>query len=585
MGNQQARPRPRAMPSGPPPPTVVEEAPPAGSGENNVVYERTAEPRLDGISRSLTNECQGCSLQVVSGISSSSVRVSRDFGTVSPRQCGRYNDDLKRVRDKEFSFQDFLNNLQSGMYLRNLNNGHCERVELSSEESQKLTGIAQFDPRKLRSVRIQKMASEGFSANTKVKFTPSIPFQIRISNKGVGNKGVETVNIIIKTMTLYHPCPLRIEGVQPDAVLSLNDPSFDDPSHVVLIPLVGRNDQSPSVGFLQKIVPESVTVSQTDPASGQYIGRDISTGANWSLSKLFNIEPTTENNFDVMNGYYRWKGMPALKRVSTTRGNTITFSWEPSGIEPPQYIMLDTAISCSPSDLAILSQRIPITPTADAIHAVLYSSDPFNRGIVHKQGPPGGPGCAIETFVDLQGAYESSLTPATAPPQSGDSWMIWAQTQTRQIRGFDILFGFLVFFAMCAGAYLALTAVLRLYDVEASEVSKQLGKLTAVVFKNIQNKTKDITGKLQALNALRSPGGIAGLATGAAVGGPAGLASVTAATVKKEAALNLERTKEAAAESIANVREQGAEQAKLALQDVEKQANTKGAKRRKSEVQ
>jgi hypothetical protein len=500
---------------------------------------------------------------------------------------------LNRVRDKKFSFQDFLNNLQSGIYLRDLDNGFCEQVELSSEESQKLTGIAQFDPGKLRSVRIQEMTSGGFSANTKVKFTPSIPFQL-----GIASGGGSLVDINVRTMTLYHPCPLRIEGVQPDAVLSLNDPSFDDPNHVVLIPLVGRNDQSPSVSFLQKIVPESVSVSQADPASGQYIGRDISTGANWSLTKMFSIQPTTGNNFDVMNGYYQWKGMPALERVRTNQNNTTTFSWKPSGKASPQYIMLDTPISCSPSDLAILTQRIPMTPPADAIHAVLYSSDPFNRGIVHKQGPPGGPGCAKETFVDLQGAYESSLTTVRAPPESCDSWATWAQTQTRELRIFDILFGFLVFFAMCAGAYLALTAVLRMYDVEASQVSKQLGKLTAVVFKNIQNKAKDITGKLQALNALRTPGGIAGLATGAALGGPAALANVATATVKKQAAEQLENVKEKAAEqlenvkekaaeqledtkeaaaasvtaSIANVREQGTEKARLALGDVKEKA-------------
>lgn len=460
-----------------PAPTVIERDPPAGSGETSVVYANKPDtPRLDGITRAISNECNGCSLEVVSGVSSSSVKIGREFGSVSFGQCGTYARDLKRVRNKQLSFQDFLNNLQSGKYYRNLGNGYCEQVQLSSEDASKTTKLEEFDEGKLRSVRIQQESSGGFSADTKVKITPSIPFQLRFSAGGGA-----PMNVDVRSMALYHPCPLRLEGVQPDAVLSLNDPSFGNPNHVILVPLVGRNTASPSVGFLQKILPEAVSVSEPDPSSGQYIGRDVPTGANWTLSNLFTVQPTGQQSLEVKDGYYVWEGMPALERVRKESPGTIEFVWErnPSSPPPPKYIMLDTPIVCSPADLAILTQRMPVTPAGDAIHAVLYSSDPFRRGIVHKP-------CAIgnlkESFTDLQGVTEESCDP----------WTTWAQTATGKgfttQKIFEFMFNLLVFIAMAVGAYLALAAVLRFYDTKVEDFSIGFGKVLGVYFRSLKEK-------------------------------------------------------------------------------------------------
>lgn len=478
-----------------PAPTVVEQEPPAGSGESSIIYaDRPETPRLDGITRAIANECNGCMLEVVSGVSSSSVRVSRDFGVVSENQCKRYQRDLKRVRDRMMSWQDFLHNLQSGLYLRELgvrgneSKKYCEQVELSSEDARTMTKIEQFDEGKLRSVRIQEATSGGFSADTKARFTPSIPFQMRFSTAGQG-----PVDISVKSMSLYHPCPLRLEGIQPDAVLSLNDPAFGNTGYVVLIPLVGRNTPSPSVGFLQKIMSEVVSVSEPDPSSGQYIGKDIATGATWNLGQLFSTEVSGGGNFEVKNGYYEWKGMPALEQVREDRPGVINYVWKDTGKPVPRYIMLDTPVVCNPADLAVLTQRMPVTPPMDAIHAVLYSSNPFQRGIVHKS-------CAIgstrESFTDLQGVTEESCDP----------WTTWAQTAngkgftTQKI--FEMFFNLMVGVAMAVGAFLALSAVLRMYDVEAADFSKGIGKVTAVFFKNLQQKAASVK---TAISNLRNP--------------------------------------------------------------------------------
>jgi hypothetical protein len=145
--------------------------------------------------------------------------------------------------------------------------------------------------------------------------------------------------------------------------------------------------------------------------------------------------------------------------------------------------MLDTPIVCIPADLAILTQRMPVTPAGDAIHAVLYSSNPFQRGIVHK---PCAIGSLKESFTDLQGVTEESCDP----------WTTWAQTAngkgftTQQL--FGMLFNVMVFIAMLVGAYLALAAAMRFYDLEVAGFSSGIGKVGAVFFKNLQQKTTSL---------------------------------------------------------------------------------------------
>ena len=477
MGGGGSRPAPA--------PTVVEDEPPAGSGESSIVYaDRPETPRLDGLTRSMANECNGCDLRVKSGITSSSIKLSREFGEVTDVQCKRYRNDRKRVNDKQMSFQDFMGNLKAGRYLRNLDNGYCEQVTISEEDAKKFKTIGEFDESKLQSVRIQKVSSGGFSADTKARLTPSIPFKLTF-------KGQE---IEVKTMTVYHPCPLRIEGVQPDAVFSLNDPSFDDKSeYIILIPLTAKNTADPSIALFDKILPQ-INALAVPEATGQYITRNVATGANWSLMSIFTPGTQSGDSFEVKNGYYEWKGMPALERTKSETpswpSSIITYSWKETGKPSPRYIMLDTPVAISSSSLSSITQTLPVTPTSDAVHAVLYSSNPLQRGIVHKLGPANCP--TRETFAVKE--------------EFCDDWTAWAQDSkskgytTQQI--FALIFNVLVFIAMGVGAYLALAAILRLYDIELKNVSAGLGKITAVVFKSLRQKAGEMKSGLGGLGAL-----------------------------------------------------------------------------------
>lgn len=461
-----------------PPPTVIEQEPPAGSRESSIIYpDRPDKPRLDGVTCALSNECAECDLRVSSGISSSSVRLSREFGKVSVQQCRRYATDLRRMRENQMSIQDFLGNLQAGRYLRNLGNNFCEQVELPSDEAMKITNKNEFDEGKLRSVRIQEISSGGFSAETKAKLTPSIPFEMSFNGQ----------KIPVKTMTVYHPCPLRLDGIQPDAVLSLNDPGFDDgSSYIVLVPLVSRNSADPSVSFFDKVLPQISGLSAPDP-TGQYPIRNIPTGNDWTLSKVFNITAAPDGvGLQVLNGYYEWKGMPTLEQKREDGQGTITYKWVESGKPSPRYIMLDQPVAISSTSLAVITQSLPITPVNDAIHAVLYDTNPLQRGIVHKQGERSA--TTKETF---QGMYDTAKE-----EEACDAWTLWAQASSG--KGFKesqlttAIFSIGIAVAMILGTYLAFAAVLRLYDVEAANLSEQIGKLTAAFFKSLQQKTADI---------------------------------------------------------------------------------------------
>jgi hypothetical protein len=143
----------------------------------------------------------------------------------------------------------------------------------------------------------------------------------------------------------------------------------------------------------------------------------------------------------------------------------------------------------------------------DAVHAILYSSNPMQRGIVHKSGPPGANCPAKETFVDLEGAYSQAergsqllFGEGTQEEEACDPWTLWAQASAG--KGFTaqqvttLIFQSLVFVAMAVGAYLAFNAVLRMYDVKYSELASGIGKVTAVFAKNLSQKADAIREKV-----------------------------------------------------------------------------------------
>lgn len=140
-----------------PQPTVIERPPPAGSEKANIVYSFSAtEPRLDGLTRTLANDCPGCTLRISAGVSGSSVKITRQFGTANYKQCSSYDRDLKLTKDKKMSWMDFMNNLEAGNYMRDLGNGYCEEINTTPEDAMKVKSGGEYKEDIIRTVRIRK---------------------------------------------------------------------------------------------------------------------------------------------------------------------------------------------------------------------------------------------------------------------------------------------------------------------------------------------------------------------------------------------------------------------------------------------
>ena len=373
---------------------------------------------IDGLSIGTSEECDSdengdikCRLGVVPGISVSTAKLTRVFGPVTDEQCGSLLRDWGRLYfDKKISVGEFKNNWRAGKYYRDDGNGDCTQV-LLSDEGYKWMGVdlknigdaingGWYETGQVR----KKTANTGasYSRDTKLEITPSIPFKIMVNGDPIE----------VKNLRLYHPSPIRIENVQHDAVLSLNDPSDPDTRVVVLIPIVGSVMAGESGKFLSRIVsfiPGMLSVNKT---TGLFPRIDATTGADWKLTKILPTEPTPCGETLVTGGFFAWHGMPDDMTMTETinplawnevnAGETLMRmfgnfeSWKqsvfnkyptiktytPTGKLAPVYIMMEKPILVNSFDLQTI-RKLPVTPPAEAIHKI-----PMR--FVYKPGPPTG---------------------------------------------------------------------------------------------------------------------------------------------------------------------------------------------------
>jgi hypothetical protein len=344
----------------------------------------------------------------------------RDFGNVSDGECARYQRDLDAVRANELSFRDFFVNLQAGLYTRPISKNaqgqaFCGQLMFGDEDAAKVTDLASYDANisKLKTIRIRQVTGGGsFSSGTKAKFKLSIPIKAKyvaelqkttpVSYQLVGRPwhyevvpGTETTTpvfeeITISMLTMYHPSPLRIENVQHDAVLSINDPSDPTARTVILIPLKASNNTADeSLTFFGKIAKHLTTISTPDSVTGLYPETDIPTGNDWNIKQVFWLDaPGADNVAKVTDALFTWMGAGSynrveLKGVFDPPGGEIHFGWKPDGVEV-RYFMLQTPVSISTSDLSFLTRSLPPTPAGDAIHQIPDPATAGNSKVLHK---------------------------------------------------------------------------------------------------------------------------------------------------------------------------------------------------------
>ena len=532
MGGRQSRPSP------PPPPVVIEEPYPTVDS-------------ADGISLSQATMCNDCQLEVDTKITSSNVKLLRELGDISSTQCQRYNQDMERVKKNYMSLADFLQNLQSGQYAKGVAEepasgsrpaqGYCETVGITDESAAAIKNIDEVES-KLTRGRIRKVSGSGdFSAGTKARFIPSIPFKMSFKGKKVVQVGNKTRSQAFDTpftvtqITLYYPSPIRIDSVQADAMLALNDPSDPGANFIVLIPLKATNTGEKSADFVGKIAKFIPMVSQYDAASGTYPTKDIQTGAGWALGNIFTLGEEKNGLSTVKNGFFTWTGVAGYERVKTVNTATeIRYTWRPRiGLSAPQYFLLDTPLDIDSADLGTITNGLTMTPSAEANHPI-----PPNPLLVFHKGsvPPapdtlsgttsGGSSCGIgnlcEGMVDytaqpnwgkvgnqlgmasdvLKGEYSEVLDDPFEKSCPGARCDPFLQNAIRNNKNtslftprnmFTLFFNLMVLIAMLIGAYVAMNMVGNDYDLNLRNLAEQIGKVMAVWAKSISNKTPSIS--------------------------------------------------------------------------------------------
>jgi hypothetical protein len=510
----------------------------------------------------------------------------RDFGNISDVECGRYQKDLDAVRSNEMSFHDFFVNLENGNYSRPIaktaNGDFCEQVMFTDEDAAKVTDLATFDANvsKLKNIRIRQVTGGGsFSSGTKAKFRLSLPIkakyvaQLQMNNAPVTQlkafpwrwettPGSDTVTPIteeinISMLTMYHPSPLRIENVQHDAVLSLNDPSDPTAKTIILIPLKSSNNTADeSVSFFGKIAKHLTTIESPDSVTGLYPETNIPTGNDWNIKQVFWLDtPGSDNVAKVTDAFYTWMGAGSYMRTELSRSSTeIRYGWRPDGAQI-RYFMLQTPVSISTSDLSFLTRSLPPTPAEEAIHTIPDPATSGNSKILYKKatGPGASASCGVvrERMTNpgqgdilaslfMGGGTEDMLVDETGTPLSDkgscDPFKMNAKNGIDTPSAFTptkvaaMIFNVLILVAIGLGAWLGLYFVTNKdYDYKfknfATDAGKVVGTLAKQASGKIQSSAYSASQSLPGLPSLSGlPKGLPkGLPEGLPKGLPAGL--------------------------------------------------------------
>jgi hypothetical protein len=358
MGNSGSR--------GPPPP-------PPRIDVDSYPYQTPA--TTDGVSISGSEECARCVLSVNRGTTTSSIRLERVFGPISKDQTIAYGNDLQDVKDRKMSLQDFLRKLQSGGYYRPVNDNYAEQVMFLDDDLKNIKAVTDVDSNagKLQVTRIRKIAagSVGYSEDTKLTIVPSVPFSYTFNGASVS----------VKMMTLYYPCPVRVENVQYDAVLSLGDPSETDSNFVLLVPVRAvANPNYASDQFFSKIASYIPGILHPK-ADASFDPVNVPTGSDWSISSILPVTGNAQGQPEVAGALYAWRGVPrkSLFPSVMTASNT-RYGWydKSLGLTPEQrrslpasrqYIMLAEPIQVGSATISAI-QALPVTPPEQAIDGV-----------------------------------------------------------------------------------------------------------------------------------------------------------------------------------------------------------------------
>ncbi len=462
-------------------------------------------------------------LAVDTRVTTSSVTLTRDYGNVSNDECKQYQKDKDAVAKKQMSFGDFLMNMAAGKYTRPVsqdqNAQYCEQILVDDQMIAKLTDYNAFlaNETQIKGVRIRKVTGGGsFSSGTKVKIVLSLPLRAQYVSEMKDNVP-QFKDITIRTMTLYHPSPIRVENVQHDAVLSLNDPSDEvaGSDSVILIPLKGSNTGAKSEDFFNKIVKHAISLSAPSMVTGMFEKVDVPTGADWSLASLFWLGEATKDGYArVEDAYYSWDGLPTFNRsLASQSASAINYNWVASD-SSVRYFMLANPVNIAMSDLSILTRNLPPTPPDQAIHKIPDASLKWKNAtpkpsywnatpIVYKAAE--GKAIAGSCCGGVEKTAPVEEGPKDLPSFGGtatESFTNKGSISSNTIITF--VFGFITLLFMMIGAAIALHLIHKDYDYTLRTASNTVGEAVGAWFAKMAGRIKAIRNAITAAKGAAS---------------------------------------------------------------------------------
>jgi hypothetical protein len=247
--------------------------------------------------------------------------------TDDAKPCGEGNEERDRVRlDSRLvrvtCFAPCPNENVSGKDQQRVNRGSRDRCEFVNQTESiwvkdnkqaaarptftldiPVKGLAQAETAAVETSTVR------FASNKKLFIVPDKPFNITYDG----------VDHAIRKMTIYRPCPYRIENVQADAVLSLNDFSDSEATFVALIPLSAQLRYGKPGEFVERVM-QNVNGFVPNEETNQYEPLTIPVGHDWQLTNvleatqdpapkktLANPEPDQSTPNTVTGGFFTWQ--------------------------------------------------------------------------------------------------------------------------------------------------------------------------------------------------------------------------------------------------------------------------------------
>lgn len=175
---------------------------------------------------------------------------------------------------------------------------------------------------------------------------PDQPFDLRFNNE----------SFKVNYMTIYRPSPVRVENVQADAVLSLND-YHTAPSHVVLIPLSSSNTFGAAGNFVDRIMQNIQGLDADDKPLAVSVGND------WSLTNVLSAAQDSQGRNVVRVPFFKWNTNELVETQLRKIGNTEWYGWRPRPGTGTTTIMLKDPVPISLLTMTYL-QLLPYVPSS-----------------------------------------------------------------------------------------------------------------------------------------------------------------------------------------------------------------------------